>query len=436
MSMRRRHHQLADLPSASWGALALAVAVLSSLAQTLVCQGPLQLRGRASEVPGVAMAARPHRWSIESCGQFNRVGQSRVGFRPHRSVARQQSTSLYSAGDATQEGKLVVPAPLEWLDVVDGPAVEPRSDSTVMPIFPLTAIEWPGTSAQLNIIDPAYRRMYDDILLSGARRFAVVFTRSLPGGRVRYTEMSPEDRRLHAIGSILYLEDLQEVSERTDGVVKYTTSHSIRGRVRLLRLLNPNALFKTDENGNKVDYLRAEVEFMDDTEDSLDDGPGTEMAAELAEVWAELGGLYERADGLQVTAGRGLDAERLAGASTWTLAEVWQQTQYSVRVQREQMRVVREVRAWVQDQQEQGLLPSELPKRLDVEQLGLPAPLLEDLRRIGQGGAEVVGGLWEDMLGVLAAEGADVRGALLVGLAREEARLARTRIALREALSG
>ena len=53
--------------------------------------------------------------------------------------------------------------------------------------------------------------MYDDILVSGSRRFAVTFTRSLPGGRVRYAEMPPEDRKLYGIGALLYLTDLEEV---------------------------------------------------------------------------------------------------------------------------------------------------------------------------------------------------------------------------------
>ena len=99
--------------------------------------------------------------------------------------------------------------------------------------------------------------MYDDILLSGSRRFVVPYTRSLPGGRVRYAEMAPKDRRLFHIGSLLYLTDLQEVSSQTGDRVKYVVSHEVQGRVKLLRLLNPSALFETDSEGNKVNYLKA-----------------------------------------------------------------------------------------------------------------------------------------------------------------------------------
>ena len=48
---------------------------------------------------------------------------------------------------------------------------------------------------------------------------AVTFTRSLPGGRVRYAEMPPEDRKLYGIGALLYLTDLEEVGSVASGVL-------------------------------------------------------------------------------------------------------------------------------------------------------------------------------------------------------------------------
>eukprot|EP00438_Fugacium_kawagutii_P014979 Skav220238 [mRNA] locus=scaffold4245:98970:102877:- [translate_table: standard] len=105
---------------------------------------------------------------------------------------------------------------------------------------------WPGSEANLQIIDPAYRKMYDDILMSGSRRFVVTFTRSLPGGRVRYADME---------------------EHTPSGHVKYRAKHEVKGRVQLLRLLNPSALFETDAKGNKasafqVNYLRAEIRIL------------------------------------------------------------------------------------------------------------------------------------------------------------------------------
>jgi len=37
-----------------------------------------------------------------------------------------------------------------------------------------------------------------------------------------------------------------------DGHVKYVAKHEVQGRVQLLRLLNPSALFETDGKGNKA----------------------------------------------------------------------------------------------------------------------------------------------------------------------------------------
>ena len=34
--------------------------------------------------------------------------------------------------------------------------------------------------------------------------------------------------------------------------MKYVAKHEVQGRVELLRLLNPKALFETDSKGNKV----------------------------------------------------------------------------------------------------------------------------------------------------------------------------------------
>ena len=36
------------------------------------------------------------------------------------------------------------------------------------------------------------------------------------------------------------------------GHVKYVAKHEVQGRVQLLRLLNPSALFETDAQGNKA----------------------------------------------------------------------------------------------------------------------------------------------------------------------------------------
>ena len=105
--------------------------------------------------------------------------------------------------------------------------VEPVNDGDlVLPLFPLGAGYLPYTSPVLNIFEPRYRAMYNDILFNGARRFMV-------------TNVDPETGRLAECGVIFYLDDLKEVSEQTDDRVKYIGSHRVIERAQLLRVTTP-----------------------------------------------------------------------------------------------------------------------------------------------------------------------------------------------------
>lgn len=57
--------------------------------------------------------------------------------------------------------------------------------------------------------------MYNDILMSGSRRFVTTMVNS----------DSPND--LAEVGVVLYLEDLKEVSQQTNDAVKYVCSHKV-----------------------------------------------------------------------------------------------------------------------------------------------------------------------------------------------------------------
>jgi len=321
------------------------------------------------------------------------------------------------------------PPELNWLQVADDASIEAAGNATVLPIFPLSGIEWPGSEVQLNIIDPAYRRMYDDLLASGARRFVVPFTRSLPGGRVRYAEMLAEDRRLHEIGTVLQLDDLKEVSGQTGDAVKYVAKHSVRGRARLMRLLNPSALFKTDERGNKIDYLRAEVVLLDDADDSDEEAfNSSSLASQLDASWKELYSLAEEVDEPRF-GGREAISDWVARLSTWDLAQLWQQLQLAVRASREQKRVLGDVKSWLESREEGDLSD---PSLLDAS--SLPEDLREALYRSQQGVPSLGPDFWEPLLAIVASEDALGRGRLLVRMAEEEVRLMRTRSALKDAL--
>ena len=90
----------------------------------------------------------------------------------------------------------------------------------VLPLFPLGAVAYtPGSTQVLNIFEPRYRAMYNDILFSGARRFMVCNVDGATG-------------RLAEVGVLFYLDDLKEVSEQTGDRVKFVGSHSVSGRGR------------------------------------------------------------------------------------------------------------------------------------------------------------------------------------------------------------
>ena len=100
----------------------------------------------------------------------------------------------------------------------------PPQGTSVMPLFPLGAAYLPHTTPVLNIFEPRYRAMYNDILFNGARRFMV-------------TNVEPETGALAEVGVVFYLDELKEVSEQTQDRVKYVGQHSIIGRVQLKKVL-------------------------------------------------------------------------------------------------------------------------------------------------------------------------------------------------------
>ena len=119
---------------------------------------------------------------------------------------------------------------VRWLDPIDPNQgdMEPSSETaTVMPIFPLGVTYLPYTTTVLNIFEPRYRQMFNDILMNGARRFAVL-------------NVDSETGRFAEVGVIFYLDELKEVSEQTDDRVKYIGTHSVKGRVEIKKVLNPN----------------------------------------------------------------------------------------------------------------------------------------------------------------------------------------------------
>lgn len=79
-----------------------------------------------------------------------------------------------------------------------------RNGAEILPLFPLGGIVYtPNSEHVLNIFEPRYRSMYNDILMNGSKRFVVAMSH-------------PEKSGVFAeVGVVFELQDLKEVSEET-----------------------------------------------------------------------------------------------------------------------------------------------------------------------------------------------------------------------------
>jgi hypothetical protein len=123
-----------------------------------------------------------------------------------------------------------------------------RDDSEILPLFPLGGIVYtPNSEHILNIFEPRYREMYSDILMNGAKRFAVSMSHPTDPGR--FAQMAV----------LFELQDLKEVSEQTGDRIKFICNHKVTGRVKLHRVINPEAW------ESRKTYLRVEGTLLDDS---------------------------------------------------------------------------------------------------------------------------------------------------------------------------
>lgn len=242
--------------------------------------------------------------------------------------------TAYSAARPAYCRRVAVPVASEtdiedirWLPPIDPSAAdvsegyEPAEGATVMPLFPLGVTYIPYTTPVLNIFEPRYRAMYNDILFSGARRFMVC-------------NVDSETGRLAETGVVFYLDELKEVSEQTADRVKYVGSHSVIGRVNLKKVLNPPVA------ATRETYLKAEVVELvdDDAGDSLEEEEAALKALfeDLVDVQGTLGEepRFTAAVKATLSFGRGTPttaAERQSGAAgsedkgLWGTVVLWQQ---------------------------------------------------------------------------------------------------------------
>lgn len=142
-------------------------------------------------------------------------------------------------------------------------------DAEILPLFPLGGIVYtPNSEHVLNIFEPRYRQMYNDILMNGTKRFVVVMSHPTEVGRFAET------------GVLFELEDLKEVSEQTGDQIKYICNHRVTGRVKLHRILNPEAW------QSRETYLKAEGTITDDTKDDDSDPKKESKSGDVYEAVA------------------------------------------------------------------------------------------------------------------------------------------------------
>lgn len=158
---------------------------------------------------------------------------------------------------------------------------EEEENTETLPLFPLGGIVYtPNSEHILNIFEPRYRQMYNDILMNGSKRFAVAM--SHPSEEGRFAQM----------GVIFSLEELKEVSEMTGDQVKYICNHRVTGRVKLHKVLNPEAWESRDTylkvSGTIIDDTGSLTEEDDDDEDDngMDEKISSKMVSELKKAAA------------------------------------------------------------------------------------------------------------------------------------------------------
>mmetsp|Transcript_8997 Transcript_8997/g.13620 ORF Transcript_8997/g.13620 Transcript_8997/m.13620 type:complete len:497 (+) Transcript_8997:117-1607(+) len=144
---------------------------------------------------------------------------------------------------------------ISWLPPLDSASdssspTSVKEGSEILPFFPLGGIVYtPNSEHVLNIFEPRYRQMYTDILMNGSKRFVVAMSHPEKPGTFAET------------GVIFYLDDLKEVSEETGDQIKYICNHRVTKRVKLQKILNPDAW------QSRETYLKVEANILDEDDD-------------------------------------------------------------------------------------------------------------------------------------------------------------------------
>jgi len=306
----------------------------------------------------------------------------------------------------------------------------------VLPVLPMCGVPWPGHQVMLKLADPGHVQMHLDILESGSRRIVVPFCRTRQDGRVRMGEMAEEDRRVTSCGALLYLTNLEDVRETTNGAYRFVATHEVRGRVSMSQLLNPATLFCSDEDAQVgTEYLRGEVDILDEhdsdvhNEDGLRNLPDWER---IEEDWTELIALSKILEEPRL---HGSSAIQDIRGSTWKATAVFELLTRKLKVHRGNAKTYGEVHTWIKEQQEAGKLPEALPEQLNACKLGVPPELVERLRKAEQDRPDLSVEHWLPFLRIFANSDVERRGQMLRKMVCTETKTTRTAVMLRKMLA-
>lgn len=249
--------------------------------------------------------------------------------------------------------------------------------------------------------------------------------------------MDEEDRRLHAFGAVLYLTGLKDVSETSGGTVKYIAEHIVTGRARINRLLNPAVLFVNDDDALfEQEYLLGEVDILEDGADAdgtFDEGVVYHETQQiLVDTWQDLQVLCTSLDEPRLQHDSMIHGA--VNSSTWKVAALMGELQKSLKSHRQHVSTHAEVKEWIQTQQQMGALPRNLPKQLDADAVGMPAALVEKLKKAQAQSTDLGSDFWHPFLQIFAAQSAERRSKLFVQMLRAEVHATRVRVMLRDAL--
>mmetsp|Transcript_17680 Transcript_17680/g.40980 ORF Transcript_17680/g.40980 Transcript_17680/m.40980 type:complete len:457 (+) Transcript_17680:62-1432(+) len=178
-----------------------------------------------------------------------------------------------SARQASKEAEAFLKSTLmEPLNSME--AYAPAKETILLPCFPVSDTPYlPHSKHTLNIFEPRYRAMYNDMLVSGGRRCVVPHV---------YSDDAGKGVRLGKVGVVFYLTELNDISESTGDQMKYRCEHELIGRVRIKGITNPQD-FATANT-----YLKAEVEDLEDTDKGEDLQEAEEKLYKCFEVLQEL----------------------------------------------------------------------------------------------------------------------------------------------------